>query len=290
MDVNRHGSRAGKSTLSQLLEHQDDILTALENGENFDSVYLDFSKAFDKCDHGILLHKIKRLKIRGKLGRWIQNFLTERQQVILVNKVKSKYSKLVSWIPQGSVLGPILFLIYISDIGQNLIANTLVYVDDTKVKQKVKIKILRPLFNTNTPLKPPFRHFGNHFGPRKSDFWPFFLFWSFSHWNSHWSRKNLPTWEGVELERKQNVFWNQWSSGNNLGTCTIGVSEIFENKNPPTTTGGQDLPWTIRRAHICSVWLNSDFELWETLFHIDKFVMSKYSDVLRKAFFFSPRH
>ena len=113
LDVNQHGSRAGKSTLSQLLEHQDQILTALENGENLDSVYLDFSKAFDKCDHGILLHKIKRLKIKGKLGRWIKNFLTERQQVILVDKVKSKFSKLVSGIPQGSVLGPILFLIYI---------------------------------------------------------------------------------------------------------------------------------------------------------------------------------
>ena len=100
-----------------------------------DTVYLDFNKAFDKCDHGVLLHKIKRLKIKGKLGRWIKNFLTERQQV-LVDKVKSKFSKPVSRIPQGSVLGAILFLIYISDIGQDLTASTLVYVDDTKVNQK----------------------------------------------------------------------------------------------------------------------------------------------------------
>ena len=77
------------------------------------------------------------------------------------------------------------------------------------------------------PLKPPFRPFGNHFGPRKSDFWPFFLFWSFSHWNSHWSRKKLPTWEGVELQRKQNMFWDQWSNENNLGTCTIWSKKLF---------------------------------------------------------------
>ena len=119
--------------MSQLLQNQNEILTAMENGENLDAVYLDFSKAFDKCDHGVLLHKIKRLRITGKLGKWLQNFLTGRQQVILVNRVKSKHSKLVSGIPQGSVLGPILFLIYISDIGQDLSAstNTLVNVDDT---------------------------------------------------------------------------------------------------------------------------------------------------------------
>ena len=89
----------------------------------------------------------------------------------------------------------------------------------------VRIKILRPLFNTNTPLKPPFRHFGNHFGPRKSDFWPFYLFWSFSHWNSHWSRKIVPTWEGKVAEQKQKQFWNQWTKWQNLGACKIMISE-----------------------------------------------------------------
>ena len=88
-----------------------------------------------------------------------------------------------------------------------------------------RIKILRPLFNTNTPLKPPFRHFGNHFGPRKSDFWPFYLFWSFSHWNSHWSQKKVPTWEGKVVEQKQKQFWNQWTKWQNLGICKIRISE-----------------------------------------------------------------
>ena len=137
MDETQHGSRSGRSTLSQLLEHQDEILKELEEGNNVDTVYLDFSKAFDKCDHGILLHKIKKLKIKGKLGRWLQNFLEGRRQVVLVERVKSNWSEIVSGIPQGSVLGPILFLIYISDIGEGLTAKTLVYVDDTKVKQNV---------------------------------------------------------------------------------------------------------------------------------------------------------
>ena len=137
MDDNQHGSRAGRSTLSQLLEHQDEILKELEEGNNVDAVYLDFSKAFDKCDHGILLHKIRKLKIKGKLGRWIQNFLKDRKQAVIVDRIRSEWSKVVSGIPQGSVLGPILFLIYIADIGDSLSTKALVYVDDTKIKQKV---------------------------------------------------------------------------------------------------------------------------------------------------------
>ena len=121
MDVNQHGSRAGKSTLSQLLEHQDDILAALENGENFDSVYLDFSKAFDKVDHSIVLSKFKRLGITGKIYDWIESFLRDRQQSVIVNGVKSKPQEGISGVPQGSVLGPLIFLILIGDIDENIL-------------------------------------------------------------------------------------------------------------------------------------------------------------------------
>jgi hypothetical protein len=138
MDQNQHGSRAGRSTLSQLLEQQDEILKALENGENLDTIYLDFSKAFDKCDHGIIFHKLKSLGIRGKIGRWLFNFLSGRFIQVLVKGRKSSKSSLVSGVPQGSVIGPIIFLIYISDIAEGINANTLVYVDDTKLKQKIK--------------------------------------------------------------------------------------------------------------------------------------------------------
>ena len=124
--------------MSQLLHHQDAVLEALEEGENLDTIYLDFSKASDKYDHGILLHKIKTLGIKGKLGRWIYSFLTERFQEVLVKGRKSTRSHLKSGVPQGSVLGPILFLIYISDIAEDLLANVLVYVDDTKLRHKVQ--------------------------------------------------------------------------------------------------------------------------------------------------------
>ena len=138
MDPNQHGSRSGRSTLSQLLEQQDEILEMLENGANVDMVYLDFSRAFDKCDFGILLQKMKSLGIKGKLGKWIHEFLTNRTQIVIVKGCKSKISKVLSGVPQGSVLAPILFLIYISDIGNKVKSNMKIYVDDSKIKKKIE--------------------------------------------------------------------------------------------------------------------------------------------------------
>ena len=109
----------------------------MEEGSNVDTIYLDFAKAFDKVDHGMLLHKLKKMGVKGKLGRWIQNFLKGRTNEVLVDDQKSLIFFLISGIPQGSVLGPILFLIYISDIGNDLSVEPLVYVDDTKVIKKI---------------------------------------------------------------------------------------------------------------------------------------------------------
>ena len=69
MNINQHGFRNGRSCLSQLLAHYDFILSKLETGQNVDVIYLDFAKAFDKVDHGVLLHKLNSLGIKGKLGK-----------------------------------------------------------------------------------------------------------------------------------------------------------------------------------------------------------------------------
>ena len=82
--------------MSQLLEHHDTILSFLEEGENVDSIYLDFSKAFDKVDTGILCHKLREIGIGGKIGVWLHNFLSDRKQFIIANGVKSNQSNVKS--------------------------------------------------------------------------------------------------------------------------------------------------------------------------------------------------
>ena len=138
MDPNQHGSRQGRSTLSQLLEHHHEIVEILEKGENVDCIYTDFSKAFHKCDLGILMHKLKILGITGRLARWIFSFLSSRKQKVVVDGISSKNTNVTSGVPEGTVLGPLLFLIYISDIGENITSSKKVYVDDTKLIKPVK--------------------------------------------------------------------------------------------------------------------------------------------------------
>ena len=135
---NQHGFISGRSTLSQLLHHVEEIIRAWEDEKVTDTIYLDFAKAFDKVDHGILCHKIKNLGITGKVGLWIKEFLTGRTQQIAANGVLSDSAPVISGVPQGSVLGPILFIIMISDLGRELsYSTTSKYADDTKATARL---------------------------------------------------------------------------------------------------------------------------------------------------------
>ena len=102
------------------------VFDGLEHGSGVDCIYLDFSKAFDKVDTGVLLHKLKDARVLGKTGKWLAAFLNQdkRQQAVAVDGHISQLSPVISGVPQGTVLGPILFLLHIADIASNTSADT----------------------------------------------------------------------------------------------------------------------------------------------------------------------
>ena len=136
----QHGFRKGRSCLTQLLAHHDNVISMLEEGSNVDVIYLDFAKAFDKVDHNIVLNKIQQLGIRGKLLKWISEFLSEnRMQSVIVNGRLSTKRPVTSGVPQGSVIGPLLFLILISDIDEKTLHSIVAsFADDTRATKGIQ--------------------------------------------------------------------------------------------------------------------------------------------------------
>ena len=129
----QHGFLPQRSCSTNLLESLDVNTQALSEGYPVDVVYTDFAKAFDKVSHPKLIFKLKFYGFSERLINWINSFLTERVQQVVLGEARSGWAQATSGVPQGSVLGPILFIIYINDLLELIHNNTKAYADDNKI-------------------------------------------------------------------------------------------------------------------------------------------------------------
>ena len=130
----------GRSTTLQLLNVLNDWTNSLENKFATDCIYLDYQKAFDSVPHKRLISKLQSYKFNPVIISWIENYLQDRSQYVEINGEKSQWQPVTSGIPQGSVLGPLLFLIYINDLPKHVNSTIYMYADDTKIYREIREK------------------------------------------------------------------------------------------------------------------------------------------------------
>ena len=127
----QHGFQKSKSCVSQLIEFTNDVALNVDNGKQTDILIMDFSKAFDKVNHTLLLHKLRYYGINEQVITWLGNLLEDRRQSVVLEGERSEPLEVKSGVPQGSVIGPCLFLFYINDIPVGIDSTVRLFADDT---------------------------------------------------------------------------------------------------------------------------------------------------------------
>nr|VZI49672.1 unnamed protein product [Spirometra erinaceieuropaei] len=134
----QHGFRQYRSCLSSILLSTEQWTRALDEDGRVDVIYTDFKKAFDSVPQKRLIYKLSEIGIRGRLLTWITDFLTERSQTVCIEASRSTPTPVLSGVPQGSVLGPLIFLIYINDCVDDLGCSAIMFADDVKLWRAIR--------------------------------------------------------------------------------------------------------------------------------------------------------
>ena len=135
---NQHGFRKEFSCETQLLGLERELAEALDEGGRVDAVFIDFAKAFDKVNHALIMEKLRLVVYNRELVNWVGDFLRNRVQKVRVNGILSEQVKVTSGVPQGSVLGPVLFNLFIGDIGNNIKTKIRLFADDCVLYKYIK--------------------------------------------------------------------------------------------------------------------------------------------------------
>lgn len=141
LNENQHGFVASRSTATNLVSFTESLIQAVDAGKQFDVIYTDFSKAFDKMSHSILIYKLAAYGITGPLSSWFKSYLTEREYFVVVNGFRSAAHKITSGAPQGTHLAPILFIMFINDLPECFrFSQPFLYADDLKFARVIESK------------------------------------------------------------------------------------------------------------------------------------------------------